>query len=88
MSAATERPHLIIIMNNLLKVVPQQVTQSEIPGRPDVGGDRKTAPDYYLNNLLKVVPQQVTQSEMITMHGFLKIGKLILRCANDRGDPM
>ena len=54
MSAATERPHLIIIMNNLLKVV----------------------------------PQQVTQSEMITMLGLLKSGKLILRCAKDRGDPM
>ena len=54
MSAATERPHLIIIMNNLLKVL----------------------------------PQQVTQSEMITMLGLLKSGKLILRCANDRGDPM
>ena len=54
MSAAIERLHLIIIMNNLLKVV----------------------------------PQQVTQSEMITVLGFLKSGKLILICANDRGDPM
>ena len=54
LSAATERPHLTIIMNNLLKVL----------------------------------PQQVTQSGMITMLGLLKSGKLILRCANDRGDPM
>ena len=28
LSAATERPHLTIIMNNLLKVLPQEVTQS------------------------------------------------------------
>ena len=28
LSAATERPHLTIIMNNLLKVLPQQATQS------------------------------------------------------------
>ena len=41
-----------------------------------------------MNNLLKVLPHQVTQSEMITMLGLLKNGKLILRCANDRGDPM
>ena len=54
LSAATERPHLTIIMNNLLKVL----------------------------------PQQVTQSGMITMLGLLKSGKLILRCANDPGDPM
>ena len=41
-----------------------------------------------MNNLLKAFPQQVTQSGMITMLGLLKSGKLILRCANDRGDPM
>ena len=28
LSAATERPHVTIIMNNLLKVLPQQATQS------------------------------------------------------------
>ena len=28
LSATTERPHLTIIMNNLLKVLPQQATQS------------------------------------------------------------
>ena len=54
LSAATERPNLTIIMNNLLKVL----------------------------------PQQATQSVMITMLGLLKSGKLILRCANDFGDPM
>ena len=53
-SAATERPHLTVIMNNLFKVL----------------------------------PQQVTLSGMITMLGLLKSGKLILRCANDPGDPM
>ena len=41
-----------------------------------------------MNNLLKVLPQQATQSGMITMLGLLKSGKLILICANDRGDPM
>ena len=28
LSAATERPHLTIIMNNILKAFPQQATQS------------------------------------------------------------
>ena len=28
LSATTERPHLTIIMNNLLKVLPQQASQS------------------------------------------------------------
>ena len=41
-----------------------------------------------MNNLLKAFPQQATQSGMMTMLGLLKSGKLILRCANDRGDPM
>ena len=41
-----------------------------------------------MNNLLKAFPQQATQSGMITMLGLLKSGTLILRCANDRGDPM
>ena len=54
LSATTERPHLTIIMNNLLKVL----------------------------------PQQASQSGKITMFGPLKSGKLTLRCANDRGDPM
>ena len=54
LTAATERPHLTIIMNNLIRVL----------------------------------PQQATQSGMITMLGLLKSGKLILRCANDRGDPL
>ena len=54
LSAATEKPHLTIIMNNLLKVS----------------------------------PQQATQSGMMTMLGLLKSGKLTLRCANDKGDPL
>ena len=54
LSAATERPHLTISMNNLLKVL----------------------------------PQQASQSVMKTMLGPLKSGNLILRCANDRRDPM
>ena len=64
--------------------------KEERPGRPVVGSDRKTtASDYYHEQfILKVLPQQVTQSGMITMLGLLKSGKLILRCANDRGDPM
>ena len=41
-----------------------------------------------MNNLLKVLPQQATQSGMITMLRLLKSGNLILRCANDRRDPM
>ena len=41
-----------------------------------------------MKNLLKVLPQQATQSGMITKLGLLKSGKLILRCANDRGDPL
>ena len=57
--------------------------------RPDVGSDRKIAFDSFcMNNLLKVLPQQAIQSGMMTMFGLLKSGKLILRCANDRGDPM
>ena len=41
-----------------------------------------------MNNLLKAFPQQANQSGMMTMLGLLKSGKLILKCANDRGDPM
>ena len=41
-----------------------------------------------MSNLSKVSPQQATLSGMMTMLGLLKSGKLILRCANDRGDPM
>ena len=41
-----------------------------------------------MNNVLEAFPQQATQSGMITMLGLLKSGKLVLRCANDRGDPM
>ena len=63
--------------------------REEGPGRPDVGSDRKTAFDYYYHEQLwKVSLQQATQSGMMTMLGILKSGKLILRCANDQGDPM
>ena len=63
--------------------------KEERPGRPDVGSDRKTAFDYYYhNNLWKVFPQQVIQSGMMIILGLLKSGKLILRCANDRREPM
>ena len=63
--------------------------KEERPGRPVVDSDRKTASDYYHEQfILKVLPQQVTQSGMISMLGLLKSEKLILRCANDRGDPM
>ena len=41
-----------------------------------------------MNNLLKAFLQQATQSGMIIMLRLLKSGKLIVRCANDRGDPM
>ena len=41
-----------------------------------------------MNNLWKVSPQQATQSGMTTVLGLLKSRKLILRCANDRRDPM
>ena len=41
-----------------------------------------------MNNLWKVSPQQATQSGIMTVLGLLKSGKLILRCASDRGDPM
>ena len=40
-----------------------------------------------MSNLWKAFPQQATQGGMMTMLGLLKSGKLILRCANDRGDP-
>ena len=40
-----------------------------------------------MNNLWKAF-SSATQSGMMTMLGLLKSGKLILRCANDRGDPM
>ena len=62
--------------------------KEERPGRPDVGGDRKTASDYYHEQFMESFSQQATQSGMMTMLGLLKSGKLILRCANDRGGPM
>ena len=63
--------------------------KEERPGRPDVGSNRKTASDYcYHEQFIEIFPQQATQSGMITKLGLLKSGKLILRCANDRGDPM
>ena len=41
-----------------------------------------------MSNLWKVFPQQATPKWDDDMLGLLKSGKLILRCANDRGDPM
>ena len=41
-----------------------------------------------MNNLWKAFPHQATLSGTMSMLGLLKSGKLILRCANDRGDPM
>ena len=41
-----------------------------------------------MNDLLKGLPQQAIQNGMKTMLGRFKSGKLILRCANGRGDPM
>ena len=50
--------------------------------------ERKLSTTFMMSKLWKVSPQQTTQSGMITMLGPLKSGKLILRYANDRGDPM
>ena len=49
--------------------------KEERRGRPDVGSDRKTASDYY--------HEQFIESLFLSNYQ-----KLILRCANDRGDPM
>ena len=62
--------------------------REERTGQPVAGSDRKTASDYYHEPFLKVLPQQANHSGMITMFGLLTSGKMILRCANDRGDPM
>ena len=62
--------------------------KEEGSARPDIGSDRKTAFDYYYHEqFMESFSQQATQSGMMTMLGLLKSGKLILRCANDRGDP-
>ena len=62
--------------------------KEERSGRPVVGSDRRPHLTIIMNNLLKVLPQQATQSGIITMLGLLESRKLILRYANDRGDPM
>ena len=50
--------------------------------------ERKIPTAIIMSNLWKVFLQQATQSVMTTVLGLLKSGKLILRCANDRCDPM
>ena len=63
--------------------------KKERPGDPmSAATERSHLTSIIMNNLLKVFPQQATQSGMMTILGLLKSGKLILRCANDRGDPM
>ena len=63
--------------------------KEERSGRPDIGIDRKKAPDTItMNNLWKASLQQATQSGMTTALGLFKSGKLILRHTSDRGDPM
>ena len=65
--------------------------KEERPGRIVVGSDPRSASD--------CDHEQSTESffsaryskwdeKMITMFGLLKSGKLMLRCTNDRGDPM
>ena len=77
----------------------KEAMEIKIPGvrklreRIDQGDPVSTATErphltIFMNNLLKILPQQATQSGMKTMLGLLKRGKLILRCANDRRDPM
>ena len=50
--------------------------------------ERKLPTTNIMNNLWKVSLQQATQNGMMTVFGLLKSGKLILRYASDRGDPM
>ena len=50
--------------------------------------ERPHSTNIIMNNLLEAFPQQVTQSGMTTALGLLKSGKLMLRCANVRGDQM
>ena len=53
--------------------------REERTGQPVVGSDRKTASDYY--------HEQFIESSSSASY-FLKSGKPILRCANDRRDPL
>ena len=41
-----------------------------------------------MSNSWRASLQQGIQNWMMTVLGLLKSGKLILRCASDRGDPM
>ena len=50
--------------------------------------ERQLSTTIIMSNFWKASPQQATQSGMMTVLGLLKSGKLILRCANDQGDPM
>ena len=63
--------------------------KEERSGRPDIGIDRKEASDqYYHEQFKESFFLQATQSGIMTVHGLLKSGNLILRCTSDRGDPM
>ena len=64
----------------------------ERPGRPDVGSDRKTASDYYheqfIENSSSASYSKWDDSHAWSSQEWETSQKLILRCANDRGDPM
>ena len=63
--------------------------KEEGSGRPDIGSDRKTAFDYnYHEQFMESFSSASYSKWDDDMLGLLKSGKLILRCANDRGDPM
>ena len=57
-------------------------------GNPLWAATQKPRLTIIMNNLLKALFQHATLSAMITMLGLVKSGKLILRCAKDRGDQM
>ena len=63
--------------------------KEERPVRPmSAATERPHLTTIIMNNLWKVSPHKLRKIGMITMFGLLKSGKLILRCANDRGDLM
>ena len=63
--------------------------KEEGPGDPmSTAIERLHLTTIIMSNLWKASLQQVIQSGMMTMIDLLKSGILILRCANDRGDPM
>ena len=89
------------IILDFSKPVEEKVMEIKIPGvqllrkRKDRGDPMSAAIErlhlitIIMNNLWEVSPQQVTQSGMMTMHGLLKSGKLILEMCDERPwDPM